>query len=106
MGRPGSREPLWAAKREAHGWTRAAVVAGSGQFWNVEGRAIVMCRGDWVWSMRDGEGSRSSPGFILSDEKGGVPIHRDGTAVGGAGLGTAGDGDRSSVLAVKFGMLI
>ena len=58
--------------------------------------------------VRDSEGSRSSPGFTLSDEKGGVPVHRDGTAVGGARLGhccgrvTV----RSSVLGVKFGMLI
>lgn len=44
-----------------------------------------------MWSVRDGEGSGSSPGFILSDEKGGVPVQRDGTAVGGVGLGTAGD---------------
>ena len=48
----------------------------------------------WVWGMRDSEGSRWTLGFILSGEKEGVSIPRDGMAVGGAGSGwdgTAGD---------------
>ena len=47
-----------------------------------------------MWEMRDSEGSRWTLGFILSDEKEGVSIPRDGMAVGGAGSGwdgTAGD---------------
>lgn len=53
-----------------------------------------MLGASWVWGVRDSEPSRWTLGFILSDEKEGASVSRDGRAVEGAGSGwdgTAGD---------------
>lgn len=66
------------------------MVLSSGPFRNVAGESHWHLLVGWVWGVRESEESKMTPGFRVSDRKGEVSIHRDGTAVGAAGLGMAG----------------
>lgn len=66
------------------------MVLRSGQFRNVAGESHWDLLVGWVWGVRESEEPKMTPGFRVSDRKSEVSMHRDGTAVGAAGLETAG----------------